>query len=80
MRPVDTTSLSGHFYDRLLGCRPKLVKDKVQFMKTINLDYGHGSVARLFRAVFFPTLLGMIFNSLITIADGIFVGRGVGPE
>lgn len=49
-------------------------------MKTTNLDYEHGSVGRLFRAVFFLTLLGMVFNSLITIADGIFVGRGVGPE
>ncbi len=44
------------------------------------LDYGTGSIPVLFRKLFFPTLLGMIFNALITIADGVFVGRGVGPE
>lgn len=30
--------------------------------------------------VFLPTLAGMIFNALITIIDGVFVGRGVGPD
>lgn len=30
--------------------------------------------------MFFPTLLGLIFNALITIIDGIFVGQGVGPD
>lgn len=30
--------------------------------------------------MFFPTLLGLIFNTLITIVDGIFVGQGVGPD
>ena len=30
--------------------------------------------------MFFPTLLGLIFNALITIVDGIFVGQGVGPD
>ncbi len=49
-------------------------------MKTSNLDYVRGPIGRLFGKVFLPTLLGMIFNSLITIADGIFVGRGVGPD
>lgn len=49
-------------------------------MKSSNLDYQHGPIGRLFSKVFFPTLLGMIFNSLLTIIDGIFVGRGVGPE
>ena len=44
------------------------------------LDYGSGSIPVLFRKLFLPTLLGMIFNAIITIADGIFVGRGVGPE
>ena len=49
--------------------------------KTVNtgLDYGSGSIAVLFRKLFLPTLLGMIFNAMITIADGVFVGRGVGP-
>ncbi|MDE6809296.1 MAG: hypothetical protein K2J42_04315 [Muribaculaceae bacterium] len=44
------------------------------------LDYKNGSIPVLFRKLFLPTLLGMIFNALITIVDGIFVGRGVGPE
>lgn len=50
--------------------------------KSVNtgLDYGSGSIPVLFRKLFLPTLLGMIFNAMITIADGVFVGRGVGPE
>lgn len=44
------------------------------------LDYENGKITPLFCKVFFPTLLGMIFNALITIVDGVFVGRGVGPE
>lgn len=44
------------------------------------LDYASGRIGRLFSKLFFPTLLGLIFNALITIVDGIFVGQGVGPE
>ena len=44
------------------------------------LDYAEGKIGRLFQKMFFPTLLGLIFNALITIVDGIFVGQGVGPE
>ena len=44
------------------------------------LDYANGRISVLFRKIFFPTLLGMIFNALITIVDGIFVGNGVGPD
>lgn len=44
------------------------------------LDYAGGNINRLFYKMFFPTLLGLIFNALITIADGIFVGQGVGPD
>ena len=44
------------------------------------LDYGGASVPKLFFKIFFPTLLGMIFNALITVIDGIFVGQGVGPD
>ncbi len=49
-------------------------------MTTAKLDYEHGRVGRLFGKVFFPTLLGMIFNTLLTIIDGVFIGRGVGPQ
>ena len=46
--------------------------------KTVDkgLEYGSGSIPVLFRKLFLPTLLGMIFNAMITIADGVFVGRG----
>lgn len=44
------------------------------------LDYGEMRVPRLFRKLFFPTLLGLISSVLLNIADGIFVGRGVGSD
>lgn len=36
---------------------------------------GQGRIDRLFFKIFIPTLLGMIFNALITIVDGVFVGE-----
>lgn len=48
--------------------------------KTAGLDYAEGKIGKLFSKMFFPTLLGLIFNALITIIDGIFVGQGVGPD
>lgn len=48
--------------------------------ETTGLDYAGGKISRLFSKMFFPTLLGLIFNALITIIDGIFVGQGVGPD
>ncbi|MDE6040314.1 MAG: MATE family efflux transporter [Muribaculaceae bacterium] len=44
------------------------------------LDYASGKIGSLFFKLFFPTLLGMLFTALITIVDGIFVGKGVGPD
>lgn len=44
------------------------------------LDYGEMRVPRLFGKLFFPTLLGLISAVLLNLADGIFVGRGVGSE
>lgn len=44
------------------------------------IDYGTMKISLLFRLLFFPTLLGFIFNSLLNLADGIFVGRGVGSD
>lgn len=44
------------------------------------LDYADGKIPVLFRKIFFPTLMGMVFTALITIVDGIFVGNGVGPD
>lgn len=44
------------------------------------LDFADSKIGPLFRALFFPTLIGMIFNSALTVIDGIFVGRGVGAD
>lgn len=44
------------------------------------LNFADGKIATLFRALFFPTLVGMIFNSALTIIDGMFVGQGVGAD
>ncbi|MCX4259817.1 MAG: hypothetical protein OSJ33_00885 [Muribaculaceae bacterium] len=43
-------------------------------------DFATGNIGPMFRTLFFPTLVGMIFNSVLTVIDGIFVGRGAGPE
>lgn len=44
------------------------------------IDFGNGKIGQLFRALFFPTLVGMIFNTLLCVIDGIFVGQGVGAD
>ncbi len=44
------------------------------------LDYGTLRVPRLFSKLFFPTLLGLVSSVLLNLADGIFVGRGVGSD
>lgn len=44
------------------------------------IDYGKTRVPRLFRKLFFPTLLGLVSSVLLNLADGIFVGRGVGSD
>lgn len=49
-------------------------------MNRDSLDFGKGNIGALFRAMFFPTLVAMVFNSLLNICDGMFVGHGVGPD
>ncbi|MBD5370824.1 MAG: MATE family efflux transporter [Bacteroides sp.] len=49
-------------------------------MKRDSLDFATMKIGPLFRALFFPTLIGMIFTSLITVIDGMFVGHGVGAD
>ena len=44
------------------------------------LDFGNGKINSLFKAMFFPTLIGMVFNSVLNICDGMFVGHGVGSN
>ncbi len=53
---------------------------KDQNLNRDKLDFGNGKIGPLFRALFIPTLIGMIFNSVLTLIDGIFVGHGVGAE
>ena len=45
-----------------------------------DIDFGTVKVSRLFRQIFFPTLMGMASWSLLTVADGMFVGWGVGSH
>lgn len=49
-------------------------------LKRDSIDFGTADVKPLFRSIFFPTLLSMVFTSLLTVADGIFVGQGVGSD
>ncbi len=54
----------------------KKIKDK----ERDSIDFGKSKIEPLFRSIFYPTLLSMVFASLFTVADGIFVGQGVGSN
>ena len=43
-----------------------------------HIDFAHTDIGRLFSSMFFPTLLGMLFNMAFIFTDGIFVGHGIG--
>ena len=45
-----------------------------------NIDFAHTDIGRLFASLFFPTLLGMLFNMAFIFTDGIFVGHGIGSH
>ena len=45
-----------------------------------SIDFGKENVSLLFKKIFYPTLLGMLFSALFVITDGIFVGRGLGSD
>lgn len=49
-------------------------------MNQQQLDFGKERVPVLFRKIFFPTVLGMLSLSAVTMIDGIFVGHGVGSD
>lgn len=49
-------------------------------MKETTIDFGNGHVGTLFKRIFFPTVLGMLSLSAVTVIDGIFVGHGVGSD
>lgn len=54
----------------------KKIKDKDRD----SIDFGRSRIVPLFHRIFYPTLLSMVFASLFTVADGIFVGQGVGSD
>ena len=43
-----------------------------------SIDFADADIGRLFASLFFPTLLGMLFNMAFIFTDGIFVGHGIG--
>ncbi len=45
-----------------------------------SIDFAREDIPRLFLRLFVPTLLGLLFGAMLNIADGIFVGRGVGSD
>lgn len=49
-------------------------------MNRDSIDFENGQVPVLFRRIVIPTLLGTLAQSAIALADGIFVGHGVGPQ
>ena len=49
-------------------------------MEKDRLDFVNENIGKLFRSIFFPTLIGMAFNSALNICDGMFVGHGVGSN
>lgn len=55
-------------------------KNKVMKDNRDALDFGTMNVPRLFIKLFVPTLMGLIFSAILNLADGIFVGKGVGSD
>lgn len=49
-------------------------------MNRDKLDFENWKIKRLFYAMFFPTLIGMLSNSALNLCDGMFVGHGVGSN
>lgn len=45
-----------------------------------DIDFGKTDISKLFSKIFIPTLLGLLSGALIYIADGIFLGHGVGSD
>lgn len=44
------------------------------------IDFGKMDISKLFAKIFIPTLLGLLSGALIYLADGIFLGHGVGSD
>ncbi|MDX4973960.1 MATE family efflux transporter [Myroides odoratimimus] len=44
------------------------------------IDFGKMDISKLFIKIFVPTLLGLMSGATVYLADGIFVGNGVGSD
>jgi len=44
------------------------------------LDFANRPIAGLIWALFIPTVVAMLFDAGFLIVDGIFIGRGIGPD
>lgn len=53
---------------------------RMKDLKRDSIDFGKTRIEPLFHSIFFPTLFSMVFASFYTVADGIFVGQGVGSD
>lgn len=45
-----------------------------------SIDFGKTDIPQLFSKLFVPTLMGLIFSAVFSIADGVIVGHGVGSD
>lgn len=45
-----------------------------------SIDFGRMDFSRLFVKIVIPTLLSLMFSASVYVADGIFVGNGVGSN
>ena len=46
----------------------------------LKFDMDKDSISKLLFSFSFPAIFGMLISALYMIVDGIFVGRGVGPD
>lgn len=58
----------------------KQYEPKMENLQRDSIDFGQMNIPSLFCKLFFPTLMGMIFNAMLNVADGMFVGHGVGSD
>ncbi len=63
-----------------LGKKIVIIISIKRYMEKDRLDFVNENIGKLFRSIFFPTLIGMAFNSALNICDGMFVGHGVGSN
>ncbi len=49
-------------------------------MQRVSIDFGRTAIGRLFAEIFIPTLIGLVSGVILNVADGIFVGQGVGSS